>query len=73
MTMKVRLTRKLSETINGVDLSRARIGQELVLPVRDARLLIAEGWASPLPLGVPEESTARRQLPRKRRNSTARS
>ena len=71
MTMKVRLTRKLSETINGVDLSRARTGQELVLSIRDARMLIAEGWASPL--GAADDSTARRQQPRKRRNGDARS
>jgi hypothetical protein len=66
MTMRVRLTRKLSETINGLDLSRVRTGQELVLPVRDARMLIAEGWASPL--AAAEDSAKRGRPPRKRRD-----
>jgi len=43
--MKVRLTQKLSELINGVDLSKAHTGDTLDLTDRDARTLIAEGWA----------------------------
>ena len=46
--MRVRLKRKLSESINGVDLSRAREGDTLDLSPRDALLLIAEGWATPV-------------------------
>jgi hypothetical protein len=46
--MKVRLTRKLAEVIDGLDLSKAREGDTLELPARDALLLIAEGWASPV-------------------------
>ncbi|MGH9253065.1 MAG: hypothetical protein ACRD3C_00690 [Vicinamibacterales bacterium] len=46
--MKVRLTRKFSERINGIDLSRAREGDTLDLSTRDALLLMAEGWASPV-------------------------
>ena len=46
--MKVRLTRKLSELIDGIDLSRAREGDMLRLPPRDALVLIAEGWALPV-------------------------
>lgn len=41
----VRLTRKLADMIDGVDLSASRVGQVLHLPWRDAWLLIAEGWA----------------------------
>lgn len=43
--MKVRLTQKFSEQINGVDLSKAHTGDTLDLTDRDARTLIAEGWA----------------------------
>lgn len=43
----VRLTRKFAEQIDGVDLSRNRVGDLLDLPVRDARMLILEGWAAP--------------------------
>ena len=50
--MKVRLTRKLSEMVDGIDLSRAREGDMLDLPPRDALTLIAEGWA----LFVPNEA-----------------
>jgi hypothetical protein len=46
--VRVRLTRKLSETIDGVDLSGAREGDTLDLSPRDALILIAEGWASPV-------------------------
>ena len=45
--MRVRLTRKLAESVDGVDLSRCHVGDSLNLPARDARLLIAEHWATP--------------------------
>lgn len=43
--MKVRLTRKFADLINGVDLSRAHTGETLDLSEREAALLMAEGWA----------------------------
>ncbi|HUE88094.1 MAG TPA: hypothetical protein VMO26_18625 [Vicinamibacterales bacterium] len=43
--MLVRLTVKLAEVVNGVDLSRYREGDVIELSVRDAEMLIAEGWA----------------------------
>lgn len=43
--MRVRLTRKLAEVIDGVDLSGHTVGETFDLPRRDAHLLIAEGWA----------------------------
>jgi hypothetical protein len=43
--MKVRLTRKLAQVINGVDLSNHDVGDTLDLPERKGRLLVAEGWA----------------------------
>jgi hypothetical protein len=43
--MAVRLTRKLADMIDGIDLSASRVGDVLHLPWRGAWLLIAEGWA----------------------------
>jgi hypothetical protein len=43
--MKVRLTRKLAPSLNGVNLSAIQIGEVVELPEREARMLIAEGWA----------------------------
>jgi hypothetical protein len=43
--MKVRLTRKFADSINGVDLSKAEAGETLDLSTRDANILLAEGWA----------------------------
>lgn len=46
MPVKVRLTRKFAQMINGIDLSSARPGEELELSPHEADLLIAEGWAA---------------------------
>jgi hypothetical protein len=43
----VRLIRKYAERIDGVDLEGAAVGDRLLLPPREADLLIAEGWAEP--------------------------
>ena len=43
--MKVRLTRKFADLINGIDLSRAHTGETLDLSQREAEILMAEGWA----------------------------
>jgi hypothetical protein len=45
----VRLTRKYAEAIDGVDLSDCDVGDRLPLPVHEARMLVAEGWAEPAP------------------------
>jgi hypothetical protein len=45
----VRLTRKYADVIDGVDISDCEVGERLPLPPRDARVLIAEGWAEPAP------------------------
>jgi hypothetical protein len=44
----VRLTRKYADSIDGIDLSQRQVGDRLPLPLRDARMLIAEGWAEPV-------------------------
>lgn len=46
VAMRIRLTRKLANCIDGVDLSRYSVGDGLNLPTWEARLLIAEGWAT---------------------------
>ena len=43
--MLIRLTRKLAERVDGIDLSRSREGDVLDLSRHDAHLLVAEGWA----------------------------
>lgn len=45
--MRVRLTRKLAECLDGVDVSRFHIGEIVELPDAEAAVLIAERWAEP--------------------------
>lgn len=45
--MKVRLTKKLADRIDGVNLRDHRIGDVLDLPYGDAHLLLVEEWAMP--------------------------
>ena len=45
--MKVRLTRKHAERIDGIDLSGHEVGDMLDLPADEARLIVAEEWAHP--------------------------
>jgi hypothetical protein len=43
--VSVRLTHKYADAIDGVDLAHMSIGDVVRLPVREAALLMAEGWA----------------------------
>jgi len=45
--VRVLLTCKLAEEIDGVDLSRNSVGEVVDLPPTEAQLLVAEGWATP--------------------------
>jgi hypothetical protein len=45
--MKVRLTRKYAERINGIDLEGRKPGDLLDLSPPDARMIVAENWAVP--------------------------
>ena len=47
--MRVRLTVKLAEVVNGIDLSGYAEGDVLELPAAQARLLLAEKWAERVP------------------------
>lgn len=43
--MQIRLTRKLADFIDGIDLSHHTVGQLIDLPQEDAQRIVAEGWA----------------------------
>jgi hypothetical protein len=62
--MKVQLTKKLAERIDGVDLTGRSVGDVMDLPVDEARILVAEHWAQPTDSVVSE--TAEDRLTRKR-------
>jgi len=55
--VKVKLTKKFAEILNGVDLSRARSGDVLDIPPRDASLLLASEWALPVEEEIRERNT----------------
>jgi hypothetical protein len=67
--MKVRLTRKFADLINGIDLSKAHTGETLDLSARDAEILMAEGWAE-FAGAEPPRATAY-ELPTKKPRSRA--
>jgi hypothetical protein len=45
--MKVVLTRKLADWMDGIDVADCEVGDALDLPAAEARLLVAERWAIP--------------------------
>ena len=59
--MRVRLTKKHAERIDGVDLVGRRVGDVLDLPSPDATLLVAERWAMPERRSQSEETEHRRR------------
>jgi hypothetical protein len=65
---RVRINRKFADFLDGVDLTRIGTGEEVVLPAREALILIAEGWAEP----VTEPIAAADDKPPRRRRSTKR-
>jgi hypothetical protein len=54
--LRVRLTRKLAASLNGVDLSHLKVGDILELPDSAARMMIAERWAEPVVDRIPSAS-----------------
>jgi hypothetical protein len=58
----VRLTRKLAERLDGVDLSSRSVGDVFEMAPREARLLIEEGWAVPYERGTPAFDTGSRRF-----------
>jgi hypothetical protein len=61
--MHVRLIRKLADQLDGVDVSQHREGDVVDLPVHDAALLLAEGWAVPAAPRTPRRTTIRHRHP----------
>ena len=62
--MRIRLIRKLALCLNGIDVSDLRVGDEVDLPERSARLLVLEGWAEHVhPFRPPDASSSLQQLP----------
>jgi hypothetical protein len=47
MRMKVVLTRKLADSMDGIDVARYSVGDVLDLSAAEAQLLVAEKWATP--------------------------
>jgi hypothetical protein len=45
--MKVRLTRKLADCLDGIDVRAHSVGDVIDLTVSEAQLLLAERWAVP--------------------------
>jgi hypothetical protein len=43
--LRIRLTRKLAASLNGVDLSALNVGDVIEMPDAAARMLVAERWA----------------------------
>jgi hypothetical protein len=43
--LRIRLTRKFANKLNGLDLSGVSVGDVIDLPDRAAMMLIREGWA----------------------------
>jgi hypothetical protein len=69
--VKVRLTRKFANLIDGIDLSHRHAGDELDLSDRDARILILEGWAtasdSPKRRATPTRPSAKKRHGRRKK------
>ena len=59
MPLRVRLVKKHSQFLNGVDLKNLRVGECAVLPDAVALMLMAEGWAHPQEAGAKCQPEAR--------------
>lgn len=51
--MLVRLSAKLAEIVNGLDLSHCEEGDVIAVTDRDGKMLLAEGWAEQAPADEP--------------------
>ena len=63
---KIRLTQKLAQKLNGIDLSGIRAGDDIEVSQRDAEILIAEGWA----VAIAEAHDREARRPRRRRKES---
>ena len=69
--MRIRLTRKFADLMDGIDLSRRKAGDIVELSERDAAILLAEGWAEAAPPAhlprTPQRRIANDSAPRAKR------
>jgi len=70
--MRVRLTRKLAEMIDGIDLSGHNEGDLLNLPEPQGRLLVAEQWGFEERRSVDREENSRQSVSRSSQQSLTR-
>jgi hypothetical protein len=67
--LRIRLTRKLANALNGIDLRAMRVGEVVDLTDPLAQMLIAERWAEEIaPLGA--KDTADDRPPRRARRAS---
>ena len=50
--IRIQLTRKLANCLDGINVSGCAVGDVLDLPERSAAMLIAEGWAMAVQAGA---------------------
>jgi hypothetical protein len=68
--MKVRLTKKLAEMLDGIDLSTHQVGEVFDLPACEARLIVAEDWAEPVDDATPCSRPERHVVPQRLRHAS---
>jgi hypothetical protein len=51
--IRVQLTRKLANRLDGIDLTPYAVGEAIDLPAHAAAVLISEGWARPVQAALP--------------------
>jgi hypothetical protein len=56
--MRVQLIRKFADIINGIDLTKVRVGDIVNLKAHEAALLVMEGWARELPSATRQQPAA---------------
>jgi hypothetical protein len=71
--MRVRLTRKLAESVDGIDLSAHGVGDILDIHPADAQLLIAEDWAVREDVDAADRADDASRSKRRRRKRTVES
>ena len=67
--MRIRLTKKLAEALNGVDLRRLKVGDIADLDASVGCMLVAENWAQVVMTDV-AATAGDRPVPRRNRPST---
>ena len=65
-TVRIRLTKKLAESIDGIDLEQRRVGDIFEVSESEGRVLVAEQWAAwEDPPAETEQLSAKATLPAK--------